>query len=370
MKGNLQDWLSLYLTPGLGSTWCTRLVDYFGGPQEVFKATLKDLQQISGLRKNAAAALAAGPDSVRVEAEIKRAKKSGVSIIPLHDSSYPSRLREIHNPPFLLYVKGDPAVLDQASVGIVGARAATIYGQRIAHDMATRLSRRGLSIVSGLALGIDTAAHQGTLSAAGRTVAVLGCGLDVVYPPRNRKLYDQIPVNGALVSEYPFGTKPDGFRFPARNRIISGLCLGIVVVEAASRSGSLITAELALDQGREVFAVPGRIDSSKSEGSHRLLQEGAKLVHTVQDILDELPWSAPLHVSPAEKKQDKEGQGLSGEESRLFTFLDIYPMTVDEIITKSGFPAHKVSQLLLMLELKGVVEALPGKQFQKKGKVT
>ena len=368
MKGNLQDWLSLYLTPGLGSTWCTRLVDYFGGPQEVFKATLKDLQQISGLRKNAAAALAAGPDSARVEAEMKRAKKSGVSIIPLHDSSYPSRLREIHNPPFLLYVKGDPAVLDQASVGIVGARAATVYGQRIAHDLAARLFRHGLVIVSGLALGIDTAAHQGTLSAAGRTVAVLGCGLDVVYPPRNRKLYDQIPVNGALVTEYPFGTKPDGFRFPARNRIISGLSLGVVVVEAASRSGSLITAELALDQGREVFAVPGRIDSSKSEGSHRLLQEGAKLVHTVQDILEELPWSGPLHVSSTEKNHDKEGKGLSSEESRLFTFLDVYPMTIDEIINKSGFPAHKVSELLMMLELKGVVEALPGKQFHKKEK--
>ena len=359
----LEAWLALYLTPGLGSVWALRLVEYFGGPDEVFRAKQKDLDQIPGLRKDVVAALGKGPDQCRVAGELERAEKTGAKIIFRDDTAYPANLREIHNPPLVLYVKGNPEIISLPGVGIVGSRAATVYGQRIATDLAARLSRNELTIISGLALGIDTAAHHGALAADGKTIAVLGCGLDVVYPFQNRKLAERIGQAGLLVTEYPFGTRPEAFRFPARNRIISGLSLGVVVVEAARRSGSLITAELALEQGREVFAVPGRIDSGKSEGAHRLLQDGAKLVHTVKDILDELRYPAGDHQNK-NGTPSKAQPELSAEEKGLLAFMDIYPQTIDEIIRKSKLPAHKVNEILLMLELKGLVEVMAGRQFQ------
>jgi DNA processing protein len=358
----LEDWLALYLTPGLGSVWAIRLAEHFGGPDKVFRAGHKALAQISGLRKDAVAALGKGPDRRRVARELEKAEKFGAKIIFRHEDVYPEALREIHNPPLVLYVKGNPEIISRPGVSIVGSRAATVYGQRIAMDLATRLSRNELTIISGLALGIDTAAHQGALAAEGKTIAVLGCGLDVVYPYQNRQLAEKIGNTGALVTEYPFGTRPEAFRFPARNRIISGLALGVVVVEAAKRSGSLITAELALDQGREVFAVPGRIDSGKSEGAHRLLQDGAKLVHTVKDILEEL--CRPVTSRENKITDQKVKPKLSAEEKGLLAFMDIYPQTIDEIIQKSKLPAHQVNELLLMLELKGLVEVMAGRQYQ------
>ncbi len=358
----LEEWLALYLTPGLGSVWARRLAEYFGGPGKVFQAGQKALGRIPGLRKDAVAALGKGPDIRRVAGELEKAEKIGAKLIFYHENVYPEALREIHNPPLVLYVKGIPEIIRRPGIGIVGSRAATVYGQRIAGDLAARLSRNELTIISGLALGIDTAAHQGALAAEGKTIAVLGCGLDIAYPFQNRKLAEKIGRTGALVTEYPFGTRPDAFRFPARNRIISGLSLGVVVVEAARRSGSLITAELALDQGREVFAVPGRIDSVKSEGAHRLLQNGAKLVHTVKDILEEL---RPADVTGEETGKDTGVQPeLAAEEKKLLEVIDLYPQTVDEIIRKSKLPAHKVNEILLIMELKGVVEVMAGRQYQ------
>lgn len=364
---SLLDWLTLYLTPGLGPGGCKRLVECFGGPREALEADSHDIARVGGLKKSAKLALSQAPAYREAEKEILRARREGLAIITWDDPAYPEKLRNIHNPPVLLYVKGDPALLGHDGLGIVGARAATSYGLRMAEDFAFQLAERGLTVISGLALGIDTAAHQGALKAKGKTVAVLGNGMDIVYPRQNSKLFDTIAATGAVVSEYPLGTKPDGFRFPARNRIISGLSLGVLVVEAAQRSGSLITASLALEQGREVFAVPGRIDSAKSVGVHRLVQEGAKLVYTIGDILEEvqLDEARPVGV-PVIQKENTSTIELAPEADKIFSFLDVYPKTIDEIIRGTTLPAPKVSEHLLLLELEGLVESLPGKQYKKR----
>lgn len=366
---NLQDWLALNLVPGLGTSSCKRLIDSFGGPRQVFKANTSELSKVPGIRKNAISEIAKKATYNKAEKEINRAQKENIAIITWDDPGYPELLKNIHNPPLLLYVKGSSAHLSSPAVAIVGARAATSYGQRVAENMAYQLAQRTLTIVSGLALGVDASAHNGSLKAGGQTVAVLGCGVDVIYPYQNCKLYEKISDNGTIISEYPLGTKPESFRFPARNRIISGLSLGVLVVEAAKRSGSLITAKLALEQGREVFAVPGMVDSAKSEGAHRLLQEGAKLVHSVDDVLEELSFACSsvqetgLHNS---KETRNSRQELNNEEKHLFSFLDVYPKTIDNIILETGLQAPKVSELLLLLEIKGLIEVLPGKQYQKK----
>ena len=248
---------------------------------------------------------------------------------------------------------------------MVGSRAATDYGKNIAYSFAHGLAEQGFAIISGLAFGIDAEAHRGALRAGGATIAVLGCGVDIEYPRENARLYREIPENGALVSEYPLGTPPEAFRFPARNRIISGLSRGVMVVEASKRSGSLITANHALEQGREVFAIPGRVDSMKSAGAHFLLQQGAKLVQSVEDIVEEFPAVAAAKNRSGEQadhtcKSTSAVTDLSSEEALLLSVLDVYPKNIDEIIRETDLKAQKVSELLLLLELKGVVKALPG----------
>lgn len=366
---NLLDWLTLHMTPGLGPAGCRILLDRFGGPEKVLAADSQALGKIPGIKHDAVQALLKKSAADAAEREFQAICRQGVSVITWLDQDYPDLLRNIHNPPLLLYVKGNRASLSRKGVAIVGARAASTYGQDIARHVSFLLAQKGMAVVSGVALGIDAAAHRGALAADGVTIGVLGCGVDVVYPFHNRELFQAIPAHGALVSEYPLGTKPDGFRFPARNRIISGLSLGIVVVEAARRSGSLITAQLALEQGREVFAVPGRIDSRKSEGSHRLLQDGAKLVQCVDDILEEFALdfaaSKPVNTrTTAGTKQER--ADLSGEEQKVYSFLDAYPKSIDEIITATGLAANKVNELLLLLELKGLIDALPGRLYSRK----
>lgn len=290
-----------------------------------------------------------------------------VTIIPSYSKSYPPLLAQIDNPPLQLFVKGDVSLLKTDAIAIVGARAATSYGVEMATRFAGELARRNYTVVSGMATGIDAAAHFGCLEAQGRTIAVLGCGVNRVYPPQNQKLYRRLADSGALVSEYPLDTEPDAFRFPARNRIISGLSLGVMVVEAAKRSGSLITAQLALEQNREVFAVPGRIDSFKSAGTHNILQQGAKLVLRVEDIIEELPPRQPEGDGwiPNGRSPVITTEGLDEKSKIVFELLDVYPVDIETLIRQTGMVSQQVSEALLLLELGGLIESLPGKQYRR-----
>ena len=365
MDYSIQEWLTLHLVSDLGAKGFKRLLDTFGCPANVFKASRKDLQQVGGIRTKAIEQLVTTPPYKQAEEEIYKAKQSGVSILSWADQDYPALLKNIYNPPMVLYVKGDKTKLKQNGIAVVGSRAATSYGLKVARHMSGQLAANGIAVISGLALGVDTAAHNGSLDESGGTIAVLGCGLDVIYPRQNVNLAQRIGQKGAVVSEYPFGTKPDAFRFPARNRIISGLSYGVLVVEAAARSGSLITARLALEEGREVFAIPGRVDSSKSSGTHRLLQEGAKLVNRVDDILEELPFRRPVFSKTSENEQERlTGRVLQGDETKIMSVLDGYPKHIDSIIDQAGISTKKVNELLLVLELEGLVESLSGQQYR------
>lgn len=361
----LHAWLTLHLTEGLGPGTCRKLVSHFGGPEEVLAADEQEILRIRGIGEKTASSLRRRPSPEIVAEEVEKARKSGISLVPWDSAAYPQLLKEIHNPPTMLYVKGRTAALGRSGVALVGSRAASSYGRRVAESLARSLAGHGITVISGMAHGIDAAAHHGALAGGGETIAVLGCGVDVVYPPQNKMLYEEIAGAGAVVSEYPLGTQPENFRFPARNRIISGLALGVVVVEAANRSGSLITAEMALEQGREVFAVPGRIDSVKSAGCHRILQEGAKLVHSVADIVSELPLQMNNGKTAGGESAKGPVPGLSREEEHVLSCLEVYSQNIEDIIGATGLPARTVNQALLHLELHGLIEVLPGKQYLK-----
>ena len=355
------QWLSLALTPGLGPATLKKLVQRFGSPRQILAASRKALAECPFLRKDSLAALCDQRTITEAAGRgLRRAEDAGVTLLCWDDPLFPPLLKEISDPPPILYVLGSPQLLSTPGIAMVGARAASSYGLQMAERLAMELARHDLVITSGFALGIDTAAHRGALAAGGKTIAVMGCGLDIVYPSQNKKLHEQIAAHGAIISETPLGTPPEGFRFPARNRIISGLSLGVVVVEAAHRSGTLITAHQALEQGRDVFAIPGRIDSPKSEGCHRLIQEGAKLVHCAADIMEELA----LAAAPAVETQPQ-APPLPPEEGKVFSLLEVYPRNIEEIIQAAQLPAHRISEILLNLELQGLVASLPGKQYQR-----
>ncbi len=360
------DWMALSFVPGLGSKGIRQLIDRFGSPSALFSACSTGSAENLGIRKNILASLS-NPVSLQKNAEVqlKRILAGGAEVICFSDDRYPQLLREIADPPPLLYVQGHIGLLSSLCLAMVGSRAATSYGKRISFSLAQSLASAGVTVVSGLALGIDSEAHGGALSVQGATVGVLGCGLDVIYPKQNKKLYDQIRNNGLLVTEYSLGTRPDGFRFPARNRIIAGISRGVVVVEAARRSGSLITAEMALDEGRDVFAVPGQIDSFKSDGAHWLLQQGAKLVQSADDILIELDCNRQQKGWQGETDAGSGGLDLGSDARKLFQNIDVYPSPRNEIITNSGLGAAKVTELLLLLELEGLVEILPGDEIRR-----
>ena len=365
----LRDWLVLNSTPRLGRTRIQALVDEFGTPTAVLDAPSERLRKIQGIGRTPLE-LVSDPSYVaearqRACFHIEHLHEQQITLLSISDENYPSRLRNIADPPQLLYLKGRVELLAQQGVAIVGSRSASSYGQRVAFKLAGELASRGVCVISGLAMGIDGAAHAGALEAEGATIGVLGCGIDVVYPRHNRDLFAAMEEKGLIVSEYPMGTRADGFRFPERNRIISGLSGGVVVVEATRKSGSLITAGLALDQGREVFAVPGRVDSIKSQGPHALIQAGAKLVQQCDDILDELDFFTQQTTGPDERKEENVPEGISEGEQHLLAYLDAYPVNIDELVRSSGYTAADVADMLLRLELKGLVRQLPGQQYER-----
>jgi len=358
-------WIALSQVKGLGGVSFKKLAAHFVDPTRVFSASAEELQQVPGLDKSVIEGLVNFSGWEQIETEIRRIRQAEVTIVPFTDVRYPARLRMIADPPPFLYVKGEIRAEDDKAVAVVGSRSASDYGRKVTRDLSRGLAALGFTVVSGLARGIDGTAHETALRCGGRTIAVLGSGVDRAYPPEHAALYRRISQNGAVVSELPVGTRPMAFNFPPRNRLISGLSLGVVVVEATEKSGSLITAALALEQGREVFAVPGEVGSSRSRGAHRLIRQGAKLVETVEDIVEEI---APQLLTRA-GEQAKDGrrglpQNASEEVKKIFHLLQERSLQIDEVIESSGFSPAKVSEVLLDLELQGYLRQLPGKRYR------
>jgi DNA processing protein len=362
MTGKL-PWLALREIPGVGLVLFQRLLDRFGNPTAVFQAREKELLAVRGLTPDIAKDILAFRDWDRLEAQLARLEALGALMLTREDPDFPALLREIPYRPAFLFIKGGLTPGDSRAVAVVGTRTPSYYGQKAGRRLGEALAARGVTVVSGLARGIDTAAHLGALENGGRTLAVLGCGLDVVYPPENRELYEKIPEAGALISEFPPGTRPEAKNFPVRNRLISGLSLGVVVVEAGERSGTAITVRYALDQGREVFAVPGPIDSPTSVGPHRLIQQGAKLVMGVEDILAELPGfgPGPLFAAPAGVAEAPRPALPGGDP--LLSLLGAAPVQLEELVATSRLPASEVLSRLTLLELQGLIRELPGKCY-------
>jgi len=350
-------WLRLALTPKVGPATQRKLLQAFGGPRDVLEAAPAELARAAG--EPAAIALRAGPDAELVRRSLHWLQEPGNQMLTLGDERYPRALLEIVDPPLLLFVKGRIDLLNQPALALVGSRSATPRGIQDAEAFAQVLSDAGLTIVSGLALGIDSAAHRGGLSGASSSVAVVGTGLDKVYPARNRELAHRLAAEGALVSEFPLGTSPLAANFPRRNRVISGLARGCLVVEAALRSGSLITARQALEQGREVFAIPGSIHSPLSKGCHWLIKQGAKLVETAQDVLDE------LGMGPASPRPGDAAPPLQPHESQVLTAMGFEPVDADTICHRVGLAPDAASAILLKLELDGYLSRLPGGLLQR-----
>jgi len=358
-------WLALGRIRGVGGVSFKKITARFADPAAVFRASAAELAEIEGLHRELIHSIANFNDWAEIDKEIQRARAAGIKMIPFSDAAYPGSLRAIADPPPLLYVKGELRDNDSKAIAIVGSRSASDYGRRIARDLARGLASFGFTVVSGMARGIDGMAHESALQAGGRTLAVLGSGIDRAYPPEHEMLYRRISESGAVISELPMGARPIAFNFPARNRLISGLSLGVVVVEATEKSGSLITASLAAEQGREVFAVPGEAGASRSRGSHRLIRQGAKLVETVEDIIEEIAPQLSRRngdAAPASARSLPEHSGPAARQ--IFALLKETSLQVDQVIEQSGLPAPQVLQVLLDLELQGFVCQTPGKIYR------
>lgn len=352
-NGDLASWIDLSLVPGIGPQTYRALLSAFGLPDNIRSATRVQLAQV--VSHSIAQRILEHGREAQVAAAIAWRTQPGRSIVTLADPDYPPRLLQISDPPVLLYVVGDIRLLGAVSLAVVGSRNSTQQGVLNAERFSRALSDAGLTIVSGLALGVDAAAHRGALAGLSSTIAVLGCGADIVYPMGNEALYRQIGEHGAIVSEFPLGTPPARENFPRRNRLISGLSRGCLVIEAALASGSLITARFAAEQGREVFAIPGSIHSPLSRGCHALIKQGAKLVESAQDVLEELGLGVSLPLDPK----------ISVPSDSLLQHMGYDPCTIDTLIQRSGLAAEAVSAMLLALELEGKVNSLSGGIYQR-----
>ncbi len=391
--------IHLNLIRGVGPKTARFLIEALGSVEKVLQASSAELKKIDGLSATIRESLVRKKLGCPLEQELELIQEYGCNTVTLYDAAYPQRLKEIDTPPLLLYIKGELKPEDDFSISLVGSRQAKDYGRRVSYQLSYQLAQRGLTVVSGFAKGVDTCAHRGALEAGGRTIAVMGNGLSLIYPAANRELAAQIEQSGALISEFPMGMKPIRDNFPRRNRIISGLTIGTVVVEASNRSGALITARHALDQGREVFAVPGEISSELSTGPHKLIDSGAKLIGNADDVLEALPQHLinhsftatpasetdtatelpqdlaietakpePPHSKTPEKPEPKPvtpPPDLTDEEKQVFNAIETPSSHIDTIVRITQLPISKVSSTLLMLELKGVIQQLPGKQFSK-----
>lgn len=345
--------------PGAGKRlW--HLVEHFGSPRAAWEAGVKELAEAPGIGEEGPGGLARRKAALDPVREAGRLESMGITFVCHTDPCYPENLLAIYDPPPVIFVRGSLKSSDKLSVAVVGSRRPSPYGQLVAGKLARDLAATGITVVSGMARGIDSAAHRGALEGGGRTLAVLGCGPDVVYPRENRRLMEKIINNGAVISEYPPGTPPEPWRFPVRNRIISGLARGTVVVEAAEKSGALITADFALDQGRDVMAVPGNVTSPLSRGPHRLIKQGARLVEGAGDVLDEIGLE---NLFPVKKDEPGEAVKMSREEEAVYSLLSVDPVPLDEIIGRSGLTPQKAMAALMYLELKGLARQMPGKFY-------
>ena len=358
----LEACVALNMIPQMGPVRLRRLLEAFGSAEKILLARTDQLAAIDGITRPLAENIARWQEFSDPSAELKKAAGLGARVITAEDDEYPSALREIHDPPIVLYVRGTITERDRNAVAVVGSRKASHYATECAKKLSFQMAYSGLTVISGLARGIDTAAHQGALAAKGRTIAVIGSGLGRLYPPENAELAERIAASGAVISEFSVDTAPDRQTFPIRNRIVTGMSFGVLVAEAGANSGALISANMAAEQGRTLYAVPGRIDSPAALGSNRLIQQGAKLVITVDDILDDLPLvfrekpdlPAALPVT-----------GLTPEQQKVLEAIGTEETSLDSVISTSGLTAAAVSSTLLALEIRRLVKQLPGKRFVK-----
>ena len=358
---------ALNMIEHVGPVRLRQLLQHFSDPAAILSAPKSQLLRVHGIGEDTASAIASWEQNLDLAAELKRCEEFGCHIVTQADDTYPAMLREIYDPPIVLYVKGTLDARDKNGVAIVGSRQTTHYGIEVARKFGYQLAYTGVTVVSGGARGIDTAAHQGALSAKGRTVCVLGTGINIVFPPENAELFERISASGAVVSQYPFNRKADKQSFAIRNRIVAGMTLGTVVVEANMTSGALITANFATEYGRQIFAVPGRIDSPRSKGCHDLIKKGAKLCEGVEDILSEFEYLFPASNRPPSVSESGvlPALSLSENEQKVYDALDGESATTDDVIRRTGLPSSAASVALFSLEMKRVVRQLPGKLFVK-----
>jgi DNA processing protein len=372
-QNNLKYWIALKSVNGIGNVNFPALVDKFGSLPAVFAASVQGLKEIKGISSPLASAIVNFKDWDKIGRELELLDKQKISIITYQDELYPQKLLNIYDRPPFIYVLGS-LNKDDINIAIVGSRMASTYGKYTTEKISRELALKGITIVSGMARGIDSAAHRGAITAHGRTIAILGSGLDVIYPPENKKLFADITENGAVISEFPLGTPPRSSNFPARNRIISGMSYGVVIVEAGEKSGSLITARLALEQGREVFAVPGSIDSAGSRGTNRLIKQGAKLIENTDDILEEIipqierttALKTPS-VSVSDEIPVKRFESLNDIELKIIGFVSKKNIHIDDLISTTGLTSAEILGALTNMELKGIIQQHRGKFFSLKG---